>query len=249
MRARLLSVLSLFGLLGRPVARMDTTIPVKTVLCYGDSLTAGYFRHGTEFHPYGNILASESGLSVTTVGMSGWTTEQMIKAAADHNAEDLVGNHGDGLVILMNKRHYDLVCLMAGTNDLGHHFSIGTILENIEGLVKYCLTSNASTKVALITVPPNGGETAYETIRKGRAAVNAGLAKIASRHSDRVLLIDTSEALPNPGNTSGTGADLWDTDTLHFSPVGSARLGAFVYSKLVERGLVLRPEAHSALLS
>jgi lysophospholipase L1-like esterase len=225
---------------------MDTTIPVKTVLCYGDSLTAGFFRHGTEFHPYGNVLASKSGLPVTTVGMSGWTTEKMKKGAVDHNAEDLVGNHGDGLVTLINEQHYDLVCLMAGTNDLGHHFSIGTIVDNIEGLVKYCLTNNPTTKVALLTVPPNGGETAYESIRKRRAAVNAGLAKIASRHSDRVLLIDTSEALPNPGNTSGTGAELWDADTLHFSPVGSARLGELVYNKLVERGLVLRPGADAA---
>lgn len=223
-------------------ADIDTSVPVKSILCYGDSLTAGYFRFGSEFHPYGNTLAAKSGLPVTAVGMSGWTTEQMVQSAEALNVEDIVGNTGDGLIVLLKKQHWDLVCLMAGTNDLGMGVPTEEILENIESMVKMCLNSNPTTKIALLTVPATGGELTHESVRKRRATVNTGLSKFATKHSHRVLLIDPSAVLSNPGPRAPADSpdkELWDHDTLHFSPKGSERLGEFVYHALLEKGLIV----------
>jgi lysophospholipase L1-like esterase len=214
---------------------------INEVLCYGDSLTAGYYLFGTEFHPYGDTLAKLSDLNVKSVGMSGWTTGQMVDGTEDNNSEDCVGNTGDGLLVLMRKTSYDLVILMAGTNDLGTGFSIPDILNNIEVLVNMCLVSNSKARVVLLTVPPTGGEGMYESVRLRRRGVNEGLAKITSKHSTRVMLIDTDEALPNPGEhpeVPTAESVLWDNDTLHLSPAGSARLGEFIYTTLVARGVL-----------
>jgi lysophospholipase L1-like esterase len=238
MRSRIASVPPFMCLFGGKAASLDATIAVRSILCYGDSLTAGYCKHGTEFNPYGNTLAAKSGLPVTTVGMSGWTTQQMVQAAAKQNVEDPVGHSGDGIVTILQKRQYDLVCLMAGTNDLINSFNTGDILVNIETLVNYCLHANKTTRIVLLTVPASGAELTHEAARKRRMVVNHGLVKIASKYSYRVMLIDTADALPNPGHRDSPAADLWDLDMLRFSAYGSERLGEFVYSTLVERGVL-----------
>lgn len=218
---------------------MDTSIAVRSILCYGDSLTAGYYRHGSEFHPYGDTIAVKSGLSVKTVGMSGWTSSQMVEAAQKTGIHDQIHSPGDGLVVLLKQRQWDLVCLMAGTNDLGYGMSTGDIVENMEILVKHCLNSSPFVKIALLTVPPTGGEAKHERTRKRHAAVNSGLVRLANKYSSRVLLVNTEIALPNPGNDLDSPyRDLWDEDMLHFSPRGSERLGEYVYTTLVEKGLI-----------
>lgn len=218
---------------------MDTTMTVRNILCYGDSLSAGYYRHGTEFHPYGNTIAARSGLYVRTVGMSGWTSSQMVDAAEKAGVNDLIHSPGDGLVVLLKQRKWDLVCLMAGTNDLGYGMSTGDIVENMEILIQHCLRSNPFLKVALLTVPQTGAETKHEMTRKRRAAVDNGLVRLANKYNNRVFLIDTSIALPNPGSDlDSADRELWDEDMLHFSPRGSERLGEYVYTVLVEKGLI-----------
>jgi lysophospholipase L1-like esterase len=141
----------------------------------------------------------------------------------------------------MRKTSYDLVILMAGTNDLGTGFSVPDILYNIEVLVNMCLVSNSTTKVVLLTVPATGGEVSYESVRLRRHGVNEGLAKIAHKNSSRVMLLDTSEALPNPGEhpeVPTAESVLWDKDSLHLSPAGSARLGEFIFTSLVAQGVL-----------
>jgi lysophospholipase L1-like esterase len=231
--------MSLWNLFGHGTGWAGSEI--KHVLCYGDSLTAGYCCFGTEFHPYGETLAKHLNLQVTSVGMSGWTTGQMVDGADEKDSEDCVGNTGDGLLVLMRKTSYDLVILMAGTNDLGTGFSISDILYNMEVLVSMCLASNSHTRVVLLTVPATGGEVRYESVRLRRRGVNEGLVKIAHKHSSRVMLLDTDEALPNHGEhpeVPTAESVLWDNDTLHLSPAGSARLGEFIYTSLVAQGVL-----------
>ena len=51
------------------------------VLCYGDSLTAGYTaltKYTGEYAPWATHLGDALGLPVDHVGMCGWTTEQMV---------------------------------------------------------------------------------------------------------------------------------------------------------------------------
>ena len=62
------------------------------VLCYGDSLTAGYSPHPAppRFHPYGELLQPPA----RTAAHSGFTTQQMVAAANQVNSHPTPQNSG-----------------------------------------------------------------------------------------------------------------------------------------------------------
>merc|ERR1719327_192047 len=94
------------------------------VLCYGDSLTAGFYAGGRKFSPYGAALEeamTAQGLDaeVQIMGLSGHQGSQMVaELEAPVTAADITGRRGKGLGhILDEEGPFDLVILMAGTND------------------------------------------------------------------------------------------------------------------------------------
>ena len=93
----------------------------KHILCYGDSLTAGFCCGGYKFAPYGKYLNDKlqelmgiSKVQVDCYGFSGWTTQQLLDNAHEDNLKDFVGLEGPGIVAALTQKHYDLVILMAG---------------------------------------------------------------------------------------------------------------------------------------
>lgn len=210
---------------------MEEILQTKRILCYGDSLTAGYYRYGSEFHPYGDTLAKLSHANVDAVGMSGWTSDEMVQNANLSDNEDAVGYSSDGLIKLLKSKSYDIVCVLAGTNDLGTGVSADDIIENLQASTRICLETNDGNqvKVLLLTVPPSRAEQ-YTGPR--RSIVNSALASIASQHFGRVFVADAGSALPI------AEVELWDSDMLHLSPKGSERLGQFVYDQLCASGLL-----------
>ena len=61
----------------------------KRILCYGDSLTAGFCARGQKFEPYAKTLKKELESLGTIVemdhhGFSGWTTEELLDRS-DYN--------------------------------------------------------------------------------------------------------------------------------------------------------------------
>ena len=84
------------------------------VLCFGDSLTAGYTKYGYEHYPYADHLRvglqhmlSSSDIQVEVAGLSGDQVQgqylNRIKAKCP----------------ITEERRYDWVIVMGGTNDLG----------------------------------------------------------------------------------------------------------------------------------
>ncbi len=103
--------------MGNP-SEMNVTLPKSLrILCFGDSLTAGYTMYGEEDHPYADhlraslrYLLSTLKINVEVAGLSG----------------DLVqGPMGQYLSRIKAKcpvdeeRQYDWIIIMGGTNDLG----------------------------------------------------------------------------------------------------------------------------------
>ena len=141
---------------------------MKTVLCYGDSLTWGYNAETLDRHAFEDrwpsVLAKALGPDVTVIaeGLNGRTT------AYDDHLADCDRNGARILPTLLHSHApLDLVIIMLGTNDMkpAIHGSAIVAMKGVERLVK--LTRNHVWQVAeweapdvLIVAPPQLCETA-----------------------------------------------------------------------------------------
>ena len=99
------------------------------ILCFGDSLTAGYTSYGGEYYPYADSLReglehmlSSSNIKVEIAGLSG---DQVQGQYLQRIQEKCPTDKG---------RLYDWILIMGGTNDLGWGQTPEVIYE---GLSKY----------------------------------------------------------------------------------------------------------------
>lgn len=183
------------------------------VLCYGDSNTL------PERSPYADSLAeglTEAGLDVaiTSCGLSGHTTRQMVQDAQSHAVTDKFGRVGKGLArILDDDGHQDLVILMAGTNDIGSHYGVEGIAQDVQKLQALCLERNVPV-VVLAPVAPLQGSLGVAR----RQLVQ--LLSSWTRSAPGVLAFhDVEELVPRQQVL------LYDPDCIHLTPLGSIHLG------------------------
>eukprot|EP00403_Amphidinium_massartii_P040322 CAMPEP_0178448966 /NCGR_PEP_ID=MMETSP0689_2-20121128/42279_1 /TAXON_ID=160604 /ORGANISM="Amphidinium massartii, Strain CS-259" /LENGTH=234 /DNA_ID=CAMNT_0020074213 /DNA_START=165 /DNA_END=866 /DNA_ORIENTATION=- len=187
------------------------------ILCYGDSLTCGFYNGGTAFEPYGHALQESlcaMGLdcTVSSVGLSGLTAAELAARSTSPAVIDTVGKCGKGLAkILEECSWWDLVVIMAGTNDIGKCFQAASIMHSVEQLHRVCHNSNVRT-FALAAPYPTGWQTRREHF-------NSLLASWAKAQPRCASYVDPEDIIPRQEK------ELWEKDRLHFSPKGSIRLG------------------------
>eukprot|EP00929_Paragymnodinium_shiwhaense_P025080 TRINITY_DN1524_c0_g1_i1.p1 TRINITY_DN1524_c0_g1~~TRINITY_DN1524_c0_g1_i1.p1 ORF type:complete len:347 (+),score=59.19 TRINITY_DN1524_c0_g1_i1:99-1139(+) len=209
-------------------------MPLKRVLCYGDSLTAGFCSNGALFEPYGRAMAEalgEAGVfaEVAVCGLSGGF-------ASDFNTKkrgsltDVVSGHGKGLCrILAEDGPFDLVIIMAGTNDLGRNDAPRKILPSLKQLHRACHKHNIPT-LAMAPPPAPIRTPAQEALRVQLASLIRQWA--LSEADGQVLFQDPAEFVP------ATTGWIWESDRLHFTPAGSRSLGEKMAKLLLETSLL-----------
>ena len=89
------------------------------LLAFGDSLTAGYHSMGNSFSPWAPLLRDLLGVAaVDHIGMSGFTTAQLLESLDGASVQDVVPKAWPGLRRqLRTAGPYAAVLIMAGTND------------------------------------------------------------------------------------------------------------------------------------
>lgn len=195
----------------------------RRILCYGDSLTAGFAENGKLFEPYGRSLAdklSSSGTNceVFVCGLSGKTAREMVSNSTT-GLVDVVGNHGKGLSKLLEEDGpFDLVIIMSGTNDMGQGAQEPNILQDVRSLHVVCHDRGIPT-IALAPPPAPCAGAAREVARL-RFVEQLQAKLIGMRES--VACVDPEEFVP------ASNAQFWERDGLHFSPSGSKHLGKAV---------------------
>jgi len=210
------------------LGRIDTTyqtenIEMKRVLTFGDSLTAGYtvMYSGSTFHPYADLMnAACSLLQADSIGMSGWTTSQLVESMNELRITDAFHNEGQGLSIALSQKQYDLVCIMAGTNDLGHGLKTELIKENLQRLHDTVLS--AGVKSLAIGIPESHYVRAVKSADERRTEVNNFLRELSEKKSD-MFYVDC------PVNYTKA---LFSTDGLHFSEEGYKTLSQGILHKI-----------------
>ena len=114
---------------------------VKRILCYGDSLTSGFCRRGAKHTPYAHPLKDKLQASLTNneievdhFGFDGLTTKNLLDNANADNYRDVNGRPGPGIIKVLKKKEYQLIILMAGTNDVLHEIASEETISNLNEL-------------------------------------------------------------------------------------------------------------------
>eukprot|EP00090_Calanus_glacialis_P036062 TRINITY_DN61512_c0_g1_i1.p1 TRINITY_DN61512_c0_g1~~TRINITY_DN61512_c0_g1_i1.p1 ORF type:complete len:158 (-),score=39.02 TRINITY_DN61512_c0_g1_i1:2-475(-) len=154
--------------------------------------------------------------------MSGWTTGQMVSRWNQAENSDVFGVKGMGLEYALEKKQFDLVCIMAGTNDLG---SVETekIEENLLKLHKK--VHERDIKTLAIGIPESGFSNQAAGLSEKREKINNCLRNKA------LTLKSQMHFMENPVKFN---KDNFASDGLHFSKAGYEVLGNNVRTKIEE---------------
>lgn len=212
----------------------EVSLRSSRILCYGDSLTAGYYDGGRRFSPYGKAL--EGALTslgfqceVSINGLSGHRADQMVAELNSPVCQDICGKFGKGLAhILDNDGHFDLVILMAGTNDFGFNSNLKSIQNYICGLHDACHVRGVPTVV--LAAPCNTPNM--------RIGLSQMLRQWANSQNQVLNFFDPEEVIPRHKPS------YWEPDRVHFTPSGSRTLGLYLAPAIAQilQGLGQRPE-------
>ena len=193
---------------------------VKRILCYGDSLTAGFCRGGSKYYPYASYLKEKLMESLENVdvevdhhGFCGLTTKQLLDNSCAESFRDVNRIPGPGIVSALNLKEYDLVILMAGTNDLLHGEPISVISSNLKKLSQLVLSK---TMLLTIGIPDSSYFSLDKKAKETREEINQMLS-----NQKEVGLKYVDCPLKFSSNTTD-----FDSDGLHFSESGSDKFAS-----------------------
>ncbi len=214
---------------------------VHRLICFGDSLTAGYQSVGiggqvSADTPYGVFLQTWLGSSgtVTVTGICGEMTKDMI----DRFARDVVCHHPTTVVIL------------GGTNDLGCGFTPSSILENLKNL--YQQAQDSGIQAVGVTVPSLcASDEVLMISREMSEVVNQDIPPWIQSHIDHRRTLNrmiqetcTTMEMECVDLFSGTSegpqgllAPVYSNDGLHLSTLGYERFAELVWQVLFEKRL------------
>mmetsp|Transcript_33273 Transcript_33273/g.73068 ORF Transcript_33273/g.73068 Transcript_33273/m.73068 type:complete len:209 (-) Transcript_33273:428-1054(-) len=199
------------------------------ILCYGDSLTAGYISGSPitgVYAPYGPILSQHLKVQCDSVGMSGWTTLQMCTHLTAEFAKDVCGELHPGLKVLLTRQSYTHVLLMAGTNDLGHR-AADDIFASLRTLHEACHEAGAFT-VALSIPQSMASVLGPSQVNSRRVAVNSLLEKYSFDNPQRCMYIAMDKDVPWSEESKN-----YESDGLHLSAEGYESFARLLAPKLL----------------
>jgi len=189
------------------------------ILCFGDSLTHGYYGHGAGEHAYSLKLLelisldfSEFTFEIKTSGVPGETTLQMLAR----------------LPLELNSDTFSVVVILGGTNDLPYG-DVDNIFSNVQKL--HSMVHDSSSISTLVTIPPLKQSPKF--LAERRLMLNKKLREYAKQNIEKIVLADLALSPElNPEIMSKDEQDKVFDDNIHFTPEGYDRMGAFIYNAI-----------------
>jgi len=220
-------------------AMSQSSVMKPTVLCFGDSLTAGFPFDS----PYALALSKVLGVpflgkgppSVCNEGccvvsaLSGYRASEFVQLANQTNiaSKRFRNENAGGIRAMLRNHHFTVVIVMAGTNDLADTDSIQEILDSLRSLHKIVLDTPRTLLVAL-PVPEAAYMKRFIAKNEQRLAINKALQKDAEKSEGRMYFIDINSVFPHDMN-----GGMWHYDGLHMTLEGYESLGTYVGQQLV----------------
>jgi len=205
------------------------------ILCFGDSLTAGYYHHGKSFFPYCNplkqILSARTHLPV--IGDAKGIVGEMTHKQMTNRLPLVLGNA---------TTQYDWIIILGGTNDILHVKNFADdqeflnqlenvwqprITKDIEKLHSISYKYGAHT--LLLTVPENAIEVwpEYKPLMKMRNKINNSLKRFAYSSNGQTVFCDIARKVPRHSLSPAQENALWD-DHLHMTPEGYTKMARVI---------------------
>jgi len=207
------------------------------ILCFGNSLTAGYSRFGTEFHHYATTLkstleTSQPHLAITTT-IDGFPGDLVCPGGI---FKSRLQEH----CLPTATQKYDLIIILGGTNDLAYSFTPEAIFAAL--VENYTLALGTGARVLALTIPERAAEKAGSVLgRKGmekRVKLNDML---MGYEAERWVIMDLAKAVPYHELSEERKDEIWD-DGLHLTKEGyelmGRRIGEFLVGSEVGRGIL-----------
>ncbi|KAH6723438.1 SGNH hydrolase-type esterase domain-containing protein [Leptodontidium sp. MPI-SDFR-AT-0119] len=195
------------------------------VLCFGDSLTAGYTQGGSLFHPYGIALKASLEKSLPS-----WDITTDIQGLGGDQAVSPPGSFFPRMDKLYTEVHpktpYDWAVVLGGTNDLNQDRLPSDIFPALERVWAIPLSNN--TKVLALTVTGCGA--CAPAVPERRADLNQ---RILGHREENYYAYDLHKAVPYWGMSEERRKEIWD-DTLHFTVKGYDLIGKLLADRIVE---------------
>ncbi|KAH8820419.1 SGNH hydrolase-type esterase domain-containing protein [Xylogone sp. PMI_703] len=193
------------------------------ILCFGDSLTEGFTRFGTVFHPYAWSLKP--------------SLQKFLPSAVI--TTDIQGRSGDLVISPPGKFHpriaslyentevpYNWTVVLGGTNDLNNGFDADEIYSALQIVWKVALDHGSN--VLALTVPECG--TCPPALDERRDKLNE---LILQHEATNFYTLDLHGAMPYWNMTEDQRQVLWD-DGVHFTTEGYDLMGSIVSDRLFE---------------
>jgi len=191
------------------------------ILCFGDSLTAGYSNYGTNYHPYAEHLklalqVAFPSTSIETVveGMSGAQVRGQYTGRLNRVCREVKGEP------------YDWIIILGGTNDLGWGGEVQDMFEALHKVWDMALETGAN--VLALTVIECAVRS--DKLLKKRDELND---LIAEHEADRLYHMDLCKAIPYFAMEEKKRDIIWD-DGLHLTAEGYDMMGDAIGAHLVE---------------
>jgi len=193
---------------------------MRRLFAFGDSLTAGYHHMGAAFAPWAPVLSKLLGdVTIDHVGLSGFTSAQMLNSMDDSAVEDVVPRVWPGYRQNLREHEYDVVLIMCGTNDLADKIRTRELIENIATLHEAAHAAGA--RSIAMTIPESKAAVHVDWLGQARLEANDAIrAWAGSRPAGQVSFVDTAALVPF-SETSGR----WEPDGLHMSRAGYEAFG------------------------
>lgn len=192
------------------------------ILCFGDSLTAGYSGMGTSYTPYHEKLVKrleeafpDLRVEIEEDGVPGDVTGFFMGRILKH--------FGRG------KEPFDWTIILGGTNDLAYSKTPASIFENLKKTASVPLSSGSN--VLVLTVPEAGPKGAVaDRLALRRDELNES---IKAHKQPKYHTFDFHASFPYHSMSPEDNKRYWD-DLVHLTPDGYDLMGRQIAAEMVK---------------
>lgn len=189
------------------------------ILCFGASITAGFYAIGLKHHPYSIRLKDRLQESFPS-------RQIMIDVEGSSGDRVLDGEYLPRLQSRLASTKYDFVVFQGGGNDLVWEREPTAIFEQLKRFWKMCLDSGARLLALTVT------ETEDQSLKNKERY--AKLNEMISNHQDDGYFVaDVCSRVPYGAMDKGLRKQVFD-DGLHFKPLGYDMIGDAIADRFLE---------------